>query len=181
MKRFVALTVGCLLLSTGFVPAQGSKKEEATKAIKSLKDKDEKSRISACKTLAEIGKLKASYAKDAVEPLTTMVRKDDNAKVRAEAASTLGVIDPEEYKKVVEALSEAVKEDKDDAVHQAAITALGSLGGKAKDALPVLMEEKEKFDKKIADAKDDKDKIKKIRAQMKPLNAALQSIRREAK
>src|SRR5262245_24870602 len=107
MKRLVALTAGCLLLSLGFVSAEGQKKEEAAKFVKNLKDKDEKSRIAACKGLAEIGRLKAAYAKEAVEPLTTMVRKDDSAKVRAEAANTLGVIDPEEYKGVVAALMEA--------------------------------------------------------------------------
>jgi HEAT repeat protein len=181
MKRFVALTVGCLLLGTGIVQAQGSKKEEAAKAVKSLKDKDEKSRISACQKLADIGKLKAAYAKDAVEPLTSLVRKDDSAKVRAEAANTLGVIDPEEYKPVIEALAEAVKEDKDNGVHQAAITALGSLGGKSKDALPVLVEEQDKYKKQIEDAKDDKNKIKRIRAQMKPVDAAIRSIKSQLK
>jgi len=181
MKRLVALSVGCLFLSVGFLPAQGTKKEEAAKAVKNLKEKDEKARIAACKTLEDIGKLKAAYAKDAVEPLTTMVRKDDSSKVRAAAATTLGSIDPEEYKPVIEALSDAVKEDKDNGVHQAAIAALGTLGAKAKEALPVLMEEQARLKKEMADAKDDKAKAKKIQNEMRPVNMAIQSIRGQLK
>lgn len=176
MTRFMAWSVAGVLLVLSPVWGQGSKKEEIAKHIKNLKDKDEKARLTACKGVAEIGRLKASYAKDAVEPLTEMVRKDSSAGVRAEAAKALGAIDPEEYKDAVEALAAAVKEDKSDDVHRAAIEGLGMLGPKAKDALPVLQEQADKLKKQIDDVKDDKAKAKKIQGQLKIVTGSIRAI-----
>jgi len=176
MKRIAVLSVGCLLLGLVQAEADGPKKEEIGKHIKTLTEKDEKARLNACKGIAEIGQLKASYGKDAVVPLTAMVRKDDSARVRAEAANALGIIDPEESAPVVKALMEALKEDKDDGVHRAAVGALGRLGTKAKDALPTLREEQERVQKLIADAGDDKAKAKRFKEQMKTISGAIQSV-----
>ncbi len=176
MKRLVALSIGCLLVAWTAAGADSPKQEEVKKYVANLKDKDEKSRINACKGIGEIGQLKSSYAKDAVEPLTALVRKDGSARVRAEAANALGLIDPEQSGPVVEALMGALKDDKDDGVHRAAITALGRLGAKSKDALPLLREEQEKVKKMLDDVKDDKAKSKRFKEQMKVINGAIMAI-----
>jgi HEAT repeats len=142
MNRLVALgLVGLMvaLASVGELTAQAPKKEEIGKFIMNLKDKDAKTRIDGCKGIAAIGKLKASYAKDAIEPLMELVKKDTEAKVRAAAASALGSCDPED-KEAVTVLIAALKEDKDKDVRTAAATGLGQLGAKAKEALPALKE-----------------------------------------
>jgi hypothetical protein len=135
--------------------AQTPNKADIPKFITNLKDKDAKVRIDGCKGIAAIGKLKASYAKDAIEPLIGLVKKDDDAKVRAAAAAALGSCDPED-KEAVTVLIDALKNDKDKGVHTAAAQALGQLGAKAKEALPALKEAaakaKEDGDKKTAKA-----------------------------
>jgi HEAT repeat protein len=172
MKRFMVLSVACLPLVLGDATAE-TKKEQIAKHIQALKDPSEGTRAGACKGIADIGRLKASYAKDAIAPLAEMVRKDNSARVRAEAATALGAVDPEEYQAAVEALIAAVKDDKDNGVHRAAISALGQLGPKAKDALPVLNEQLEKLRKQIG---DDKAKQKQFRDQLKVLTGAINSI-----
>lgn len=180
MNRILALSVACLLLGTAFAPAE-SKKEEIAKDLKTLKGKDEKAKISAIKEIADIGKLKAAYAADAVVPLTEILQKDESGKLRAEAAAALGAIDPEEYKPVVDALTEALK-DKDDAVWKASATALGSLGAaKAKDSLPALKELSDKIKEKIDDAKDDKAKAKKLNADRKIVQGAIGALNGKTK
>jgi len=170
----MALSVGCLLLGLGYAGAD-SKKDEAAKYTRDLKAKSENDRITAIKGIAEIGRLKAVYAKDAVVPLTEMVKKDSSAKIRAEAATALGAIDPEDYQPVVEALAEALK-DKDDNVMTASASALGSLGAKAKDALPALKEASAKVKNELDDVKDDKKKAQKFKNQQKAIGGALKAI-----
>jgi len=155
MRRLVALALVAAMLGLAYVgelTAETPKKEDIPKFLENLKSKEPKTRIEGCKGIAAIGKLKASYAADAVKPLMEMVKKDDDAKVRAAAASTLGAIDPED-EKAVDVLIDALKEDKDKDVRAGAAQGLGALGVKAKKALPALKDAgakaKEDMDKKL--------------------------------
>ena len=85
-----------------------------------------------------------------------LVKKEDDAKVRAEAAITLGAIDPED-KEAVTTLIEVLKDEKTDkGVRAACATGLGSMGAKSKEALPLLREvakmAKKDKDKKLGKA-----------------------------
>lgn len=174
MRRLVVIGLVGALLGIGYLgelTAQTPKKEEMPKFIATAKDKNKSAsdRIAAVRNIARLGRLKASYAKDAVEPLIMMVKKEDDSKVRAEAALALGAIDPEE-KEAVTTLIDVLKDEKTDkGVRAACVTALGTLGGKSKDAIPVLKEVQ-------AMAKKDKDKklgkaaggaLKSIQSQLK--------------
>lgn len=136
MKRLTVLVLGCFFLAVPAADAQKAKKEEIAKYIKQLGAKDAKERIAACEGIAEIGELKKVFAKDAYEPLASVVRKDSDAGVRAAAAAALGRIDADPDK-AVPALIEGLK-DKERNVLLAAANALGALGPGAKDAIEQL-------------------------------------------
>ena len=160
MKRLVVLGLIGMFLATAYVSeltAQVPNKADMPKFIATAKDakKDSKERIAALKNIGRLGRLKASYAKDAVEPLIMLVKKEEDSRVRAEAAITLGAIDPEE-KEAVSTLIEVLKDEKNDSgVRAAAATGLGSMGAKSKEALPLLREvakASKKKDKKLGKA-----------------------------
>lgn len=136
MKRLALLGLAGLFLSGGDLSAQG-KKDEVQKYIKQLNSKDAKQRLNAVEGIAKIGQIRASYAKDAVEPLCMRVQKDDDAGVRASAAMALGQIDADS-EKAVPVLIKALESDKDRRVQINAITALGYFRDGAKEALPLL-------------------------------------------
>jgi HEAT repeat protein len=175
MKRLVVLTLGIAVLGLGSVTGQTLKKDDVPKFVKNLADKDAKVRLEAAQGIGKVGQLKAKYATEGIGPLCDTLTKDDDAKVRAAAATSLGqiVLEPD---KVVPVLAKAVKEDKENAVQQAAIQALGYFGPDAKDALPVLMEYQDKAKKELADAGDDKAKIKVAKGKLKFIGATIKSI-----
>jgi HEAT repeat protein len=173
MRWLVVLGLGCLFLALGLADAQTPKKTDVPGFIKQLSDKDARVRLSGIKGINEVGTVKAVYVKDAVEPLVAILKKDGDAKCRAEAATTLGAIDPEEHKSAVETLMIALKDDKQEGVQRACIVGLGSLGAKAKDALPILQtmakdmrDVEKKAREELAEAKDDQAKAKIARAKV---------------
>lgn len=190
MKRLTVLVLGCFFLVAPAADAQKAKKEELGKFIKQLNAKDAKERIAACEGIAEIGELKKIFAKDAYEPLASVVRKDGDAGVRAAAASALGRIDADPDK-AVPALIEGLK-DKDRNVQLAAAGALGALGTGAKAAseqLTILNKEareeqakaREELDKFRKDGDKEKAKLAQARANaigqlVQATGQALQSI-----
>ncbi len=183
MKRLAALALGVAWLAFGG-PAEAQntpKKDDVPKFIKSLSDKDEKGRLSGCTGLYEIGRIKAIYIKDSVDPLIKMVKADDSAKVRAAAVKALGAADPDEYKETVETLIEVLKEDKEGAVKVAAVGALAMLGAKSKDAIPALREAADEAKKAAADAADDKKIAGMAKAMGKAVGGAIKTITAQVK
>jgi HEAT repeat protein len=183
MKRLAVLALGCFFLGLGFADAQTPKKSDVPKFIKQLSDKDAKMRLSGIKGIYEVGIIKAKNVAEAVEPLVGIVKKDPDAKCRAEAAVTLGAIDPEEPKGVVETLMTAMKEDKDAGVQTGCITGLGNLAGKAKAALPTLQEMNnearvavKKAKEELAAVKDDKEKAKLANAKFRTAQARAKAL-----
>ena len=87
MKRCVVLALGCLLVGLPRRAPRLPNKKDLPKYVKDLKAKDAKARLAAIEGIAGIGEIKAMYAKEAVEPLAEVVVKDDDAKVRAAAAT----------------------------------------------------------------------------------------------
>ncbi|MBY0526006.1 MAG: HEAT repeat domain-containing protein [Gemmataceae bacterium] len=153
MKNLVIFSLIVSFLTVHYVgelTAQAPSKADVPKFMELLKDKEAKKRVEGVNGIAAIGKLKASYAADAVKPLMEMVKKDSDAKVRAASAIALGSIDPEDAT-VVDLLIEVLKEDKDKDVRSGAAQGLGQLGSRAKKALPALKEA-------AAKAKEDQDK-----------------------
>lgn len=175
MKRLFVLVLGCMFLGLGLAEAQSPKKDDVPKFLKSLTAKDAKERMEACQGLAKIGALKRAYAKEAWEPLANLVVKDEDAKVRVEAAKALGQIDADP-EIVVPALKKAVAEDKDRGVQIAAINALGALGPGAKDAIETLKEATDKAKTELADAGDDKQKANAAKQLLKALTGAMRAI-----
>lgn len=180
------LGLGCLFVGLTAVAAQTPKKDDVPKYIKNLTAKDVNERLAAVDALAKIGELKKVYAKDAWEPLCNVVRKDDDAKVRAAAAQALGRIDADP-EKATPALMEGLK-DKERAVQIASALGLGALGAGARDAVPALKDMVEKAKAEVAAAKDevakfkdDKEKEKvargKLQAAQQLLQAANNSLR----
>ncbi|MBY0526008.1 MAG: HEAT repeat domain-containing protein [Gemmataceae bacterium] len=158
MNRLVVLGLGCLFVTFGAVEAQGPKKDDVPKFIKSLTAKDAKERLEAVEGIAKIGELKKVYAKEAYTPLANVVRKDDDGKVREAAAQALGRIDAD-ASIATPALIEGLK-DKERAVQIASANSLGALGKGAADAIPALKELADKAKEELAKAKEDQAKAK---------------------
>jgi HEAT repeat protein len=158
MKRAVVLGVVCLFLADGVSRGQQvPKKEDVPQLIKDLSAKDAKARLAACQGLGLLGQVKASYVRPAINQLCDVAKKDSDVKVRAEAVTALGLIDPDP-EKAAPVLLGALKEDKDQGVQMAAVTALGNLGPGAKDALPLLKEINDKYRAEQAKAREERTK-----------------------
>ena len=131
------------------------------------------------------------YAKEAVEPLAEVVVKDDDAKVRAAAATALYRIDADP-EKAVPPLIDRLKNEKDRAVLQASIVSVGYFGKKSEDAIALLKdinqkyrEEQQMFNAEAKKFQDDGDKEKAQQSRQKAqaagqmtqaCNQAMQSI-----
>jgi HEAT repeat protein len=142
MKRLVMLVTGCLVLGLSGAHGQTPKKSDLPKFMKNLTASDAKERIAAIDGIAKIGELKKIYAKDAIDPLCNMLRKDNDAGVRAAAATALARVDADP-EKAVPALIEGLK-DKDRNVIIASANAVGAMGKAAADAIPLLKEHNDK-------------------------------------
>jgi HEAT repeat protein len=180
--RLAMFSLGCMFLGLGFAEAQ-SKKSDVPGAIKKLSAKDPKERLAAITTIYEVGTVKAVYVKEAVTPLLVVLKSDADAKCRAEAAVTLGAIDPEDDKGVLAALVNAMKEDKDGTVQNAAIRGIGSLGAKAKELLGTLREMTKaaqaavrKAKEELAAVRDDKEKAKLATARLRIAQGRAQAL-----
>lgn len=174
MKRLAVFGLIGLFLGAAYLgelTAQAPNKAEMPKFIATAADakKDAKERLAALRNIARIGRLRASYAKDAVDPLILLVQKEPDAKVRAEAALSLGAIDPENKEAVVTLIAVLKDEKTEKGVRTACITALGTMGAKSKDAIPALKEvqalAKKDKDKKLGKAA--KGALKSIQSQIK--------------
>jgi HEAT repeat protein len=150
MTKLVAgLCVGWLLLFVAGAPARDSK-DDVPALLKSLKNKDAKTRASAADELGHIGSIRAADAKEAVPVLLEVLKKDKNANVRKSAATAIGKMDPDP-KEAVPALTEALK-DKVTTVRVAAAGALQMMGPDAKDALEALKDAQQDKDRAVSRA-----------------------------
>lgn len=131
------LVLGLFLLAGPEGFALAGKKEDAAKHLSDLKaGKDAKSQVYALEELAKIGQIQKSAIKDAVPEMMKALESKD-ATVRAAAAKSVGMIDPDP-KEVIPILVKMMTEDKDEAVKMGAIAGLGQMGENAKDAVKDL-------------------------------------------
>ena len=137
MKSFVAVLGIIGLLTAAPATRAADKEEQVAKYIKDLKIGSAKARATAADEIGQIGQIKASYAKPALQPLLDVLN-DKDAAVRRAAATALARLD--EPKEVVPALAKALKEDKNQQVRVAAAGGLGLMGEASKEAVPTLRE-----------------------------------------
>ncbi len=141
------LALGLVLLTAAADLAAADRQKEAEKYTQDLKtSKDPKVRATALTELGKLGQIQKSLVADAV-PYMVDALKDKDAGVRAAAARSYGMIDPDP-KEAVPALLKLAKEDKEESVKVAAIDGLGSMGPAAKEATKDL--------RQIAQANKDK-------------------------
>jgi len=153
MRRILSLTMGLFLMGGITLLAAPTKEEaDAEKYTKMLKSsKDAKDRALAVKELGRLGRIATSLAKPAVPDIIKAL-DDSDAKVRAEAAHAIGMIDPEKKKEVVEKLIKILKDDKEETVKRSAAMGLGAMGADAKDSVSALRDAAAKAGKKDAQA-----------------------------
>ena len=119
--------------------------ERYTKTLKTSKKTDE--RVTALKELGKYGAIQVSLVQPAI-PEIVRALDDKEARVRAEAAHTIGKIDPENKKEIVEKLTRMLKEDKEESVRRGAAAGLAAMGGHSSSAVPALREAFQKAGKK---------------------------------
>lgn len=137
-RRIISLSLG-LLLGCGItlLAAPTKEEQEVAKYAGTLKSGSAKDKINALKELGKLGSISASLTK----PVTSDIMKaldDKDAKVRAEAAHTIGKIDVENKKEVVDKLTKMLTDEKDDAVKHGAAMGLGAIGPDASSAVGAL-------------------------------------------
>lgn len=133
------LAAGLFALSAAPDLAAASKEKDAQRYIQILRTSTDPAAV--VKALDELGKLGQIY-KPLVTPAIPGIMaklKDSDAKVRAAAAESLGMIDADP-KEVVPALVKLLNSDSDEKVKIAAARGLGSMGDKAKPAVKELRE-----------------------------------------
>lgn len=141
-RRLATLTLGLFLLSGMTLLAAPTKEEkDVEKYSKLLKSaKDPKDKVTALKELGRLGQIQVSLTKPVVPDIIKALDDKDD-KVRAEAALTIGKVDPEEKKDVVEKLTKILKDEKEtEVVKHGAAEGLSAMGPDAKEAVPVLRE-----------------------------------------
>jgi HEAT repeat protein len=138
-RRLEKLTAVCWLAATMTLLAfaadlvAADKVKEAKKYTEDLKtSKDAKVRATALTELGKLGQVQKSLVAEAA-PLMVKALEDKDAKVRAAAAKSYGMIDPDP-KEAVPALLKLAKEDKEEDVKVAAVQGLGAMGPGAKSA-----------------------------------------------
>jgi HEAT repeat protein len=178
MRHLVAVSLGFVLLLAGPQFTFGAKKkkdevdvpklEDIPKIIEQLKDKDATVRAKAATSIGARGQLRAKDVKDAVAPLTQVLRKDEDVSVRRAAGVALSKMDPEP-KVALQPLIESLKNEKDLEVKTAVATALGTMGAEAKDAVSALQEVRD-------EVKDAGKKEKQKKALAKAASGAIAAI-----
>lgn len=131
MSRLLPLLVTLGLVAPTSLPA-APRVEDAKKYAADLKSKDAKVRVTALKELGKLGsvqrKLTAPYVTDILSALG-----DSDPKVRAEAARTLGLIDPPDHKAAITRIADLLKDEKSQDARQGQAMGLGALGGTTAD------------------------------------------------
>lgn len=158
MRRLVLLGLGLVMLAAVGIDAHGQKKEDLPRYIKDLTAKEPKDRVAACAGIGAIGELRKVYAKDAVDPLCDVLRKDADATVRRAAAAALGQISADAVK-ATPALIQGLK-DADNNVKVASATSLAVIGPGAKEAAPTLKELNDAAKAEAAKAREEQTKAK---------------------
>ena len=123
-----------LMVTAPFVSA-ATKEEQVAKYVKDLKSKDASVRRTAAEEIGKIAQVKASAAKQALQPLLDAL-KDSASGVREAAALAVGRLD--EPAEAVPALVKLIKDEKDKSVRVAAARGLGQMGPAAREAVPTL-------------------------------------------
>ena len=164
----VALFNGVLALSVSDDLYAADKEKEAKKLAAELKSaKDAKARITALNELGKLGQLMKTLVADAMPDIYKCL-DDKDAGVRAAAAYTLGLCDPDPDM-AVPPLVKILKDDKSDEAKIGAAKGLAAMGPSARAALPALNEIRTKLkdDKKSALLKNAQGAIKSISARQK--------------
>ncbi|MCZ2344344.1 MAG: HEAT repeat domain-containing protein [Bacteroidales bacterium] len=133
------LAAGLFALTAAPDLAAASKEKDAQRYIQILRTSNDP--VAVAKALDELGKLGQIYkplATPAIPDFMTALKHPD-AKIRAAAAESLGMIDADP-KEVVPALLKLLNSDSDEKVKIAAAKGLGSMGDKAKPASKDLRE-----------------------------------------
>jgi HEAT repeat protein len=139
MGVFAVLAAGLFALSAAPDLAAANKEKDAQRYLQILRTSRDVDAV--VKALDEIGKLGQIYkplATPAIPDIMTAL-KNPEAKIRAAAAETLGMIDADP-KEVVPALLKLLNSDSDEKVKIAATKGLGAMGDKAKTASKDLRE-----------------------------------------
>ena len=123
----VVLLFGCVTL------VAATRDEEAKKYADNLKSKDAKVRLTAAIELGKLGSVSRKITEPYTPNLITALN-DKDAKVRGEAAKTLGLIDPSEKKEVIEKLIGILKAEKEETAREGQEMGLGELGATAEEA-----------------------------------------------
>lgn len=140
-RRIASLSLSLLLLGGITLLAAPTKEEvEVVKYAKVLKSGGStKEKVTALKELGRLGHISTSLTRNIVPDIVSAL-DDKDAKVRAEAAHTVGLIDPAKKSEIVAKLVKMLKEEKDESVKQGAAMGLGAMGPDAKDAIMALRE-----------------------------------------
>jgi HEAT repeat protein len=148
-RRIATITLGFFLFgSITLLAAPTREEDDANRYTKMLKTSAKPAdKINALKELARLGQISSSLTKTAQTDIIKAL-DDKDSKVRAEAAHTIGQIDPENKMEVVSKLIQMLKSEKDEPVREGAAMGLGAMGSDAKDAVSALREAKEKAGKK---------------------------------
>ena len=124
---FAVCLIGTLSISAA------TREQEAKRYAGDLKNKDAKVRLTALKELAKLGQLQRKLTEPYVTDILSIL-KDSDAKVRGEAARTLGLIDPKDTKAAITQLVELLKDEKAQEAREGQEMGLGELGGTTDDA-----------------------------------------------
>ncbi len=109
--------------------------------------KTPKDRITALKELGRLGAIQVSLVRPLMPEIVKCLDNSD-AKVRAEAAITVGKCDPDKKEEIVKKLVKMLKDDKEEVVKHGAAEGLAAMGPDSKEAVPALREEMKKAGKK---------------------------------
>ena len=164
-RRTLAALAICLMIGTALSAA--SREDEAKKYAKDLKSKDAKIRLTAVQELGKLGSIQHKLIEPYIDNVVNVL-KDTDAKVRGEAARTLGLMDPPEKKEMIDKVAGLLKDEKSEIAREGMENGLGSLGALAtepeakKAALDALTAAAKNADKKEMQA------IKAARALINP-------------
>ena len=137
LLAFGLMAVGLVGLASVGDLAAASKTQEAQKCIQTLRTSQNPDAIAdALEDLGDLGQIHKPLASPALPEIMAAL-KNPNAKVRAAAAKTLGMIDPEPSE-AVPALTKLLNDDSEEMVKIAAVRGLGAMGSAAKPALKDL-------------------------------------------
>jgi len=153
MSNHRIATIACSFVLLGGITLLAAPTREEQDAIKyadTLKSStNTKERVTALKELARLGRINVGLTKPAV-PEIIKALEDKDPKVRAEAAHTIGAVDPVDKAVVVGKLVKMLKEEKDEAVREGVAMGLGAMGSSAKDGLGALRDAAKNAGKKDA-------------------------------